>query len=48
MYIRAFRSYEFGYASTIASVLVIVATAISLLIVRFSGFAKMRCTLEGL
>ena len=27
MYFRSFRSYEFGYASTIASVLVIVATA---------------------
>lgn len=48
MYFRSFRSYEFGYASTIASVLVIVATAISLLIVRFSGFGKMRSTLEGL
>ena len=48
MYFRSFRSYEFGYASAIASVLVIVATTISLLIVRFSGFAKMRSTLEGL
>ncbi len=48
MYFRSFRSYEFGYASAIASVLVLVATTISLLIVRFSGFAKMRSTLEGL
>lgn len=48
MYFRAFRGYEFGYASAIASVLVIVATAISLLIVRFSGFGKMRSTLEGM
>lgn len=48
MYFRAFRSYEFGFASAIGSVLVIVATAISLLIVRFSGFGKMRSTLEGL
>lgn len=48
MYFRSFRSYEFGYASTIASVLVIVATAVSLIIVRFSGFGKMRSTLEGL
>jgi xylobiose transport system permease protein len=48
MYFRSFRSYEFGYASAIASVLVIVATTISLLIARFSGFAKMRSTLEGL
>jgi xylobiose transport system permease protein len=48
MYFRSFRSYEFGYASTIASVLVIVATAVSLVIVRFSGFGKMDSTLEGL
>jgi xylobiose transport system permease protein len=48
MYFRSFRQYEFGYASTIASVLVIVATSISLIIVKFSGFAKMRSTLEGL
>jgi xylobiose transport system permease protein len=48
MYFRSFRQYEFGYASTIASVLVIVATSISLVIVKFSGFAKMRSTLEGM
>jgi xylobiose transport system permease protein len=48
MYLRSFRSYEFGYASAIASVLVIVATAVSLVIVKFSGFAKMRSTMEGL
>jgi xylobiose transport system permease protein len=48
MYIRGFRSFEFGYASAIATVLVVVATAISLIIVKFSGFTKMRSTLEGL
>jgi xylobiose transport system permease protein len=48
MYFRSFKQYEFGFASAIASVLVIVATAISLIIVRFSGFGKMRSTLEGL
>jgi xylobiose transport system permease protein len=48
MYVRGFRSFEFGYASAIATVLVLVATAISLAIVKFSGFAKMRSTLEGL
>jgi len=31
-----------------ATVLVVVATAISLVIVKFSGFAKMRSTMEGL
>jgi xylobiose transport system permease protein len=48
MYIQGFRSFEFGYASAIASVLVLVATGISLVIVKFSGFAKMRSTMEGL
>jgi xylobiose transport system permease protein len=48
MYIQGFRSYEFGYASAIATVLVVFATAISLVIVKVSGFAKMRSTLEGM
>lgn len=48
MYIRGFRSFEFGYASAIATVLVVVATAVSLVIVKFSGFTKMRSTMEGM
>ncbi|MPZ80035.1 MAG: ABC transporter permease subunit [Actinophytocola sp.] len=48
MYIQGFRSFQFGYASAIATVLVVVATAVSLVIVKFSGFAKMRSTLEGM
>ena len=48
MYIRGFRAFEFGYASAIATVLVVVATAVSLIIVKFSGFAKMRSTMEGM
>jgi xylobiose transport system permease protein len=48
MYIQGFNAFEFGYASAIATVLVVVGTALSLLIVRFSGFANMRSTLEGL
>lgn len=48
MYSAGFEAFEMGYASAIATVLVVVATAISLLIVRFSGFAKMRSTLEGM
>jgi xylobiose transport system permease protein len=48
MYISAFRDYQFGYASVIALALVALGTALSLLIVRFSGFAKMRSTLEGM
>lgn len=48
MYVTAFRDYQFGYASTISLALVALGTVLSLLIVRFSGFAKMRSTLEGI
>jgi xylobiose transport system permease protein len=48
MYVTAFRDYQMGYASVIALALVALGTALSLLIVRFSGFAKMRSTLEGM
>jgi xylobiose transport system permease protein len=48
MYMTAFRDYQMGYASVIALALVALGTALSLLIVRFSGFAKMRSTLEGM
>jgi xylobiose transport system permease protein len=47
MYRTGFTNYELGYASAIATVLVVLGTGLSLLIVRFSGFAKMRSTLEG-
>jgi xylobiose transport system permease protein len=48
MYVEGFRQYELSFAATIATVLVVFGTVLSLLIVRFSGFAKMRSTLEGL
>jgi xylobiose transport system permease protein len=48
MYRTGFSNYELGYASAIATVLVMLGTGLSLLIVRFSGFAKMRSTLEGI
>lgn len=48
MYKAGFESFEMGYASAIATVLVVVATAISLIIVKFSGFTQMRSTLEGM
>lgn len=48
MYQEGFRQYEMGFAATIAAVLVILGTTLSLLIVRFSGFGRMRSTLEGL
>ncbi|GAA0359204.1 sugar ABC transporter permease [Actinoallomurus spadix] len=48
MYISAFQSFQMGYASVIALVLAALGTALSMLIVRFSGFGKMRSTLEGI
>ena len=48
MYRTGFVSFEMGYASAIALTLVVVATAISTLLVKVSGFGKMRSTLEGL
>ena len=48
MYQEGFKAYEMGYASALAVVLVVIGTAVSLLIVRFSGFARMRSTLEGI
>jgi xylobiose transport system permease protein len=48
MYINAFHNNEMGYASVIGLVLVVLGTALSLFIVRFSGFAKMRSTQEGI
>ncbi|MGI5215244.1 carbohydrate ABC transporter permease [Plantactinospora sp. CA-290183] len=48
MYMEGFRQYEMGFAATIATVLVVLGTVLSLLIVRFSGFGRMRSTLEGL
>ncbi|MBN3932501.1 sugar ABC transporter permease [Streptomyces verrucosisporus] len=48
MYETGFQAYDMGYASAIATTLVIVATAISLLMVRVTGFSKMRSTREGM
>ncbi|MFF4186223.1 carbohydrate ABC transporter permease [Streptomyces sp. NPDC001691] len=48
MYQKGFKSYDFGAASAIALVLVIVATLISLAVVKFSGYDRMRGTAEGL
>ncbi|WP_410538615.1 carbohydrate ABC transporter permease [Streptomyces sp. KL2] len=48
MYETGFQAYDMGYASAIATTLVIVATAISLLMVRATGFSKMRSTREGM
>ncbi|GEC04972.1 ABC transporter [Streptomyces spinoverrucosus] len=48
MYEAGFKSYDFGYASAIASFLVLAATGLSLLLVRLSGFGAMRSTREGM
>ncbi len=48
MYRRAFKSFDFGEGSAIALVLVMVATLVSLAVVRLSGYDRMRSTSEGL
>jgi xylobiose transport system permease protein len=48
MYQQAFKSYDMGYASAIAVVLLAFATGVSLLLVRVTGYDKMQSTLEGL
>jgi xylobiose transport system permease protein len=47
MYEQAFKSFQFGNASVIAVVLAVVTTIIALIIVRVSGWDKMRSTQEG-
>jgi len=47
MYQKAFKSFDFGAASAIALLLVLVATLVSLVMVRLSGYDKMRSTMEG-
>jgi len=48
MYEAGFKQYDFGYASAIATSLVIAATGLSLVLVRLSGFGSMRSTREGM
>ncbi|MDR7280645.1 carbohydrate ABC transporter permease [Catenuloplanes atrovinosus] len=48
MYQAAFERSEMGYAAAIATGLVLLGTLLSLAIVRFSGFSRMRSTLEGM
>ncbi|MFH9263278.1 carbohydrate ABC transporter permease [Streptomyces sp. NPDC017546] len=48
MYQKAFKSFDYGGASAIALLLVLVSTIISLIVVRLSGYDKMRSTMEGL
>jgi xylobiose transport system permease protein len=48
MYQKAFKSFDFGGGSAIALVLVLIATVISLIVVKVSGYDRMRSTSEGL
>lgn len=48
MYQKAFKSFDYGSASAIALLLVLVSTLISLIVARLSGYDKMRSTMEGL
>ncbi|MFD6381684.1 carbohydrate ABC transporter permease [Streptomyces nigra] len=47
MYDKAFQGFDFGTGSAIALALVVAATIISLVVVRVSGYDKMRSTMEG-
>ena len=47
MYVQAFQNFNYGEASAIALVLVVIATVISLVVVRLSGYDKMRSSVEG-
>ncbi|RBM20213.1 carbohydrate ABC transporter permease [Streptomyces sp. PT12] len=48
MYDTGFAAFDLGYASAIACALVVVATTASLLLVRLTGFTRMRSTREGM
>ncbi|WP_448318658.1 carbohydrate ABC transporter permease [Streptomyces sp. CO7] len=48
MYEAGFRSYDYGYASAVATFLVIAATGLSLLLIRLTGFGKMNSVREGM
>ena len=47
MYQTGFQTYDFGYGSAIAVFLLALATAISLILVKASGYDKMGSTMEG-
>jgi raffinose/stachyose/melibiose transport system permease protein len=47
MYINAFQRTDMGYASAIATVLVVAALLLSLVLIRVTGFGRFRSTYEG-
>ncbi len=48
MYLEGFKSFQFGPASVLSVMLIVVTTIVSLIAVRASGWDKMRSTQEGL
>lgn len=48
MYFEGFQKYQLGYGSAIALVLVVLATGLSIVLTRFSGYDRMESTREGL
>src|SRR5579883_3164540 len=48
MYITAFQNEMVGYGSTLAVLLAVVGIVLSILLLRFSGFARMSSQREGL
>lgn len=48
MYIEGFRSFDMGYASAIAVVLVLAGAGLSLLVVKVTGYSRMASQREGL
>jgi raffinose/stachyose/melibiose transport system permease protein len=46
-YLEGFESLDFGYASALAVVLGVVAVIVSLVLIRVTGFGKMRSQSEG-
>ncbi|MDT9684006.1 sugar ABC transporter permease [Streptomyces sp. TRM76323] len=47
MYQKAFKGFDFGTGAAIALLLVLVASFVSLVMVRLTGYDKMRSTMEG-
>lgn len=48
MYEKAFKSFDYGTASAVGVLLALVATVVSLLMVRLTGYDRMRSTMEGM
>ncbi|WP_016905933.1 carbohydrate ABC transporter permease, partial [Streptomyces xiaopingdaonensis] len=48
MYQKAFKSFDYGTASAVGVLLALVATVVSLIMVRLTGYDRMRSTMEGM